>query len=986
MLPENTVADKKRIAAEQLMTEAHALNINPKDKQEGQEKANYEIAMEKYQAAIEIWSGLDDFRNHAKADFAIANHYYWNAYDWKKTAKHAGAAAESYAKAGEKLLHANAQHLAGAALIEDMETDKAMQLFNQALDIQRELGATYDEAVTINNIGLLHFYKSEYETAQNYFARAKILFEDLNERQKIALSQANVGVMAFYRGALTEAIAQLQEAQDLLAPLDDQWLKAELKNNIAWSEATLGDFTNALIHYNEAREQFAALQDKSGEARSLRGIAFSYAALGKRDQAKTFFRTNLEKLSELNDIRGQLAVLSNLGKLERQDLNIPEAIGFHEKALGIAESPSERSQMLIEIGADYLAAGETSSAIEQFEKALRLSQEQEDGRVLASAKQWLGAALVDTNPQQSEKLLLQAMAMHEEHYSEIGQISVLHALARLKSLTNNIDTALRHLKSAEKLIDSMRWRVSSRNLRIAHSLIERPTLDLHINLLMSLHENTGEPASPYQIMALQINEKLKSRVFRESIQKAKLNAPSEYHIEDFKKLDALRKNIIELYDARDNLSEKDQGKRSALQEKINSALIEADVIQEKLYRSNPHLIASNSVAENYIDPLEIVKKLSDDKEHTILVYHLSEKSSYVWKISSHGIESWKLPPKQEIEKLTINAFEKLRHIKIGADSSEQSDSIEELADILLTPLLNATRNGRLTIVADGLLHYLPFDALPILEDNQKKYLIEQYEINASPSLVTASYDADKENNFYTNKSLLMVADPVYNANDDRLSSPIADAENPGNSEKSFQNASPSLNELHRLLATANEALEITKLANNSGWRTTSAQGLDATKQAVLGKNLKEFDVLHFATHGIVNTEEPEYSSLVLSAFDEKITPTNAFLYLYEIYDLQVDANLVVLSACETVGGRLSAGEGLIGLAHGFLLGGTRNVIASLWKAEDAATAELMRLTYQGMFRDGLTPSTALRMAKIRMLGTPYDNPFFWSGFRIYTAE
>jgi CHAT domain-containing protein len=142
--------------------------------------------------------------------------------------------------------------------------------------------------------------------------------------------------------------------------------------------------------------------------------------------------------------------------------------------------------------------------------------------------------------------------------------------------------------------------------------------------------------------------------------------------------------------------------------------------------------------------------------------------------------------------------------------------------------------------------------------------------------------------------------------------------------------------------------------------------------------------LHFATHGLLNSERPELSGLVFSLIDQKGKPQDGFLRLHEIYNLQLNADLVVLSACETGLGKEIKGEGLIGLTRGFMYAGAPRVVASLWNVEDLATAEMMKLFYRGIFKDGLPAGAALRAAQLELSRqTRWASPYFWAGFALH---
>ena len=140
-------------------------------------------------------------------------------------------------------------------------------------------------------------------------------------------------------------------------------------------------------------------------------------------------------------------------------------------------------------------------------------------------------------------------------------------------------------------------------------------------------------------------------------------------------------------------------------------------------------------------------------------------------------------------------------------------------------------------------------------------------------------------------------------------------------------------------------------------------------------------MVHFATHGLVDSEHPELSGLVLSMVDEEGRPKNGFLSLEDIFNLKLGADLVVLSACETALGKEVKGEGLEGLTRGFMYAGARQVVASLWQVDDVATAELMQRFYVGMLKDRRRPVAALRHAQIEMWKQePWRSPYYWAAF------
>jgi CHAT domain-containing protein len=161
-----------------------------------------------------------------------------------------------------------------------------------------------------------------------------------------------------------------------------------------------------------------------------------------------------------------------------------------------------------------------------------------------------------------------------------------------------------------------------------------------------------------------------------------------------------------------------------------------------------------------------------------------------------------------------------------------------------------------------------------------------------------------------------------------------------------------------------------------------ALGFDANRTMATDPALSQYRIIHFATHSILDSQHPELSGIVLSLVDQHGESRDGFLRLHDLYNLNLPAELVVLSACQTGLGKDIKGEGLVGLTRGFMYAGAARVLASLWKVDDAATAELMKRFYQAMLGDEqLPPAAALRQAQIAISRQKqWAAPYYWAGF------
>jgi CHAT domain-containing protein len=187
--------------------------------------------------------------------------------------------------------------------------------------------------------------------------------------------------------------------------------------------------------------------------------------------------------------------------------------------------------------------------------------------------------------------------------------------------------------------------------------------------------------------------------------------------------------------------------------------------------------------------------------------------------------------------------------------------------------------------------------------------------------------------------------------------------------------------LTRLASTGDEARAISALVPAD--QQLVATGFDARREKILNTDLSQFRIVHFATHGLIDSRYPALSALALSSYDERGLPQNSFLRLHDIYDLKLHADLVVLSACDTALGREIRSEGLLGLTQGFLYAGARSLVVSLWQVPDRATAELMTRFYEYLLNDGLRPADALRRAQLALSAERrWRDPYFWGAMTL----
>jgi CHAT domain-containing protein len=355
----------------------------------------------------------------------------------------------------------------------------------------------------------------------------------------------------------------------------------------------------------------------------------------------------------------------------------------------------------------------------------------------------------------------------------------------------------------------------------------------------------------------------------------------------------------------------------------------------------------------------------------LLEYSLCSERSYLWAVTPTSITSHELPKREQIETAAKQFNELLAFRNAAGESANQRQERlargESLSRMLLGPVSSQLGRKRLLIVADGTLQYLSFAALPA-PGSPREPLIVQHEIVTLPSVsIMPSLRNEVARRLPAEQTLAVLADPVFSADDKRV--------------KGVRGGRPEENNFERLPGSRKEAETIVALAPKG--KAFAALDFAARRELAVSRELSRYRYVLFATHGKLNHLHPELTAIVLSLVKEDGSPQNGYLRLNEIYNLDLQADLVTLSGCETGLGKEIGGEGLIGLTRGFMYAGTARVVSSLWRADDEATAELMVRFYRGILKEGMRPAAALRAAQIQMMKqTKWQSPHHWAGFML----
>ncbi len=880
----------------------------------------------------------------------------------------------------------------------------------------------YREGVELNKKGAAE----ERRLAIVKLEQAANLWREIEDRKGEIKALAAIGQASEWFGELQSANLCYQRAIQIAQSLGDPRAEANLHFTMGRIHILTGDRQEALNAFHRASQLFQQTSAKLGEALVLASTGTTYLALGELQRALEYHERALPTFSSLKHLPNESISHTHLGVIYLRMGDRQKALDAFNQALAIIRKisfPSQEVRVLTRLGDFHLSAGDKREALDFYTQALKIAQAggfRIDEAILLRS---IGdVAFLNGDGEQALDFLDRALSRFRSIGDRDNQTLTLHSLARVNAFKGNLLEARRQIEAALDLKEFLRSRVVDRELRVTTAASMQGSYELYVDLLAQLHEKN--PAQGFDAAALEASERARARGLMEMLVESGADIREGVSPE----LLALEKSLQQQINAK-------AATRTRISDNAQAAVLDKEISQlTSGYREVEAQIRATSpryAALSQPQPLSAARiRQLLDVPSVLLEFSLGVKRSRLWVVTPGAIAGHPLPPRSEIESAARNVYELLtaRQPKAGLTEQEALARIAEadaklqgaarkLSNMLLAPLADKLRgewkDKRLAIIASGALEYLPFAALPKPESGRESGspqsairnpqspgpLIANHEIVNLPSAsVLALIRREAAGRQAATKMLAVLADPVFETGDPRLA--MAKKKSSENSliagVRSAESSTPastlppelarSARSFHRdgfgrLIFSGEEAEFISRLAPRSS--TLKATGFEANRALAAGGELSRYRIVHFATHGLINSEHPELSGLVLSLFDENGKPQDGFLRMHEIFNLQLPADLVVLSACQTALGKEIKGEGLVGLTRGFMYAGAQRVVASLWQVDDQATAQLMQYFYRGMLKENLRPAAALRAAQIEMSrSSRWSAPYYWAGFVI----
>ncbi|MEW6735597.1 MAG: CHAT domain-containing protein [Acidobacteriota bacterium] len=937
--------------------------------------------------------------------------------DNKKALDHFKQALLIVREIGDRLVESRI--LAGIAIIHTVFGDarKALDYFNDALNITQEIGDRVGEAGVLQNLGQIYSRFDQNPQALDYLQQALALARANGNRYWEAKALIGLGISYGKTGEMQRALSYLNEGLVLMLETGDRVGQANSLASISVVYSSFGEYQKALDHLSQALTIEQEVGDRIAQTATLSNMGVLHQRLGEHTRALKYYREALTLGQAIGDITAQVYALLSIGLAYDSLEDNQKALDYFNQSLELTKTTNNHileADILVAIGNVYRRLGESQKALDYFHRALILKQTKYSNTsrtayILAN----IGISYhILGEMERSLNYFHKALEIYQSEGNKIGEATMFYHIALLEQKRNNLMEARLNIETALNIIESLRFKIINRGLRTSYFSSFEHCYDDYINILMQLHQLY--PLDGYNGKALEVSERARARTLLETLTESKLNIRRDMEPTLLEREHQLRHLLNTKAENQMYLLNEPHTKEqdAELKEEIDKLLLELQQIEAKI---RIHYSRYSSLTQPQTLKVSQIQHQVMDADTVLLEYWLGKEQSYLWVVTNTSINSYILPKRAEIESLALRVYDLLtarshrpydtiekRKARVHKADTAYREVAAQLSQILLAPVVTQIENKRLVIVTHAALDYIPFSALPspivsrVKPHNQVGFipLIANHEIVNLPSasiLAVLKQQISQRNP--ATRSVAVFADPVFSKSDSRVIARVP--QHRDSQVKKFSHrvlsGSPTVEKpvppfdlsyqgLKRLPYTRREARAILALVPPS--ERKEALDFKANRFTAIDPNLKDYRFIHFATHALLNDNHPELSGIVLSLVNEQGIEQSGFLNMYELYDLNLSAEVVVLSACRTGLGKQVKGEGLIGLTRGFMYAGAARVVASLWAVNDLATAELMARFYQNMLgRKRLKPVLALRAAQISMWKEKkWRAPYYWAAF------
>ena len=831
------------------------------------------------------------------------------------------------------------------------EHAKALDYHQRALKLYESAENKNLQAQELGFIALIYRTQADYDSALDYSNRALKLREELKDRGSIAGISNQIGAIYMYRGDYEAAERSHKKSLEISETDKNTEGIADSTFHLGLINRFRGNYIEALRYYQQARAIYEVLSQsrpyyKSAFSTTLRHIGGTYFWQGNLRLALDYAHQSLAIDEEQKDTSAIAYSLQFISLIRFCEKNYAEALSLAEKTMPIYDELGDKdgeARSLALLGNIQFALGVYEKSLEYFRRALVIREASSSRDGMAITRIGIAKVLLAQGKYREAITLANQAADAVKQSGNREQIWQAQSVAgQAQRALDECDTARISFDAAITTIESLRGEVvggaSESSLFFAEKV--KPYQQM---AAMLAEENDFSGAFEYA-------ERAKARVLLDAL-RSNRNQPTA-NMTDAEKAEEnrLRSELVSLnaqisrIDAGKN---PDRPRRAELQNKLEQARTTFQSFQTNLYAAHPELRIRRGGSE----PVKLpeIEKLLDQKT-ALLEYLVTDKAVFLFVFTKEktdiSLKTYRIEISRSELAARTNRFRQMlaeSNLLFGAEA-------RELYDLLLKPAQAQLKNkSNLVVVPDDGLWELPFQALQPTAD---RYVLDDAAISYIPSLTiwrelrTAKQSENKSNN------LLAFGNPSNAKSGDRTN--FAD----------LPEATRQTLALRGLYGAQNSKIFIG----------------DAAGEDVFKREAAKFSILHLATHGVLDNVSPLNSYVLLAP--NQAANEDGRLEAWEILEMNLPAEMVVLSACETARGEKRSGEGIVGLAWSFMVAGTRTVVVSQWKVESSSTTDLMTEFYKALKQNTASDkSQALRQAALKLRRSArFAHPFFWAGF------
>jgi CHAT domain-containing protein len=841
-----------------------------------------------------------------------------------------------------------------------MQPTQAVEFYRQGWTISQEIGDQASEITFLNNIGSIHRNAGEYAEAMASYEQALTITRRIGDRAGESIVLNNIGSVNRLMGQYPQAIEQFQSALTLVQALNDRVGEGRTLSNLGAVYESLGQYRVALQQYEQALTIRREVGDRAGEAITLNNIGSIYNQMGQYPQALATHHQALTIRQDVGDQAGEASTFNNLAAVYGNLGQYQLALQNFAAALAIAEQVGDRAGMatgLNNLGWVYQALGETAQALEQYQQALVIQQALGDRAGEADTINNLGAVYNDLRQfDQALEQFQQALAIIRSMGDRFREGVALNNIGWVYSQQGQYTAALEQYEQA---------------LTIRREVSDRAgEADTLTNLGMAQYQIQQYDAAEVQL------EQALNRL--ESLRAAELSDTQKIAI--FEQQSATYQLLQQVLIAQ-NDPEKTQLALMVAERGRSRPFVEllTNTLQTRLPMTHSSEISEPELVSRTPD-IPKIRQIAQQQNATLVQYSVIEN-----EVGS-ALYIWVVPPAEDIQfrKVDLSRIDQPLHqlvatsrSAIGAEgrstgtitvrptaeaqqqqAAQAQQALHQLYQLLIEPIradLPQNSHDRIILIPQGDLFLVPFAALV---DSQGQYLIQQHTILTAPSIQVL--DLTRQQRQRISKIYGQLGQPLVVGN------PIMPALWDPNTGQTSQ--------LPPLAGAEQESIAIA-----SAIATQPLLRQEAT-ETIVKQRMPQARMIHLATHGLLDYGDPNESgvrdlpgAIALAPSDQD----DGLLTSREIYEMALNAEFVVLSACDTGRGNIT-GDGVIGLSRSLMQAGVPSVIVSLWAVPDEPTAQLMTQFYQNLQQTS-DKAQALRQAMLTTM-QQYPDPINWAAF------